>query len=66
MLSDTAMNYALFTFAVNKAGARNVNNEFSFGIKKSMSVALTALVCAPLPLNPWDPKLINLSAPRRL
>ncbi len=45
MLSDTVVNYALFTFAVDKAGARNVNNEFSFRIKKWMSVALTALVC---------------------
>lgn len=66
MLSDTVMNYALFTFAVDKAGARNVNNEFSFRIKKWMSLALTALVCASLLMNPWDPELINLSAPQHL
>lgn len=28
MLSDTVMNYALLTFADEKAGARTVNNEF--------------------------------------
>lgn len=66
MLFNSVMNYALFRFGVDKAGARNVNNEFSFGIKKSMSAALTALVGTSLPMNPWDPELINLSAPQRL
>lgn len=66
MLFNSVMSYALFRFGVDKAGARNVNIEFSFGIKKSMSVALTALVGTSLPMNPWDPVLINLSAPQRL